>query len=243
MDYTFILLLFTVAVLYSGVGHGGASGYLALMAIWGFNPELMKPWALLLNVFVSLIAALQFLRTEKPDLKLLLLLIAGSIPAAFLGASIIIEIYLYKKLIGIIILFQSLRLLSIMLPVNAYETPQSYGLKGPIAAGAGIGLLSGMIGIGGGIILSPLLLHLRWSHLKQTALLSAAFIFANSVSGLAATGLENIKSDDTLWWALASAIAGGLTGGWLGSFHLNFKALKILLGLVMLIAGLKLLIA
>jgi len=241
MDFSFLILLLLVAILYSSVGHGGASGYLALMALWGFAPETMKPWALVLNICVSLIATFQFLRSEKPEWKLFLVLIAGSIPAAYLGASIHIEQELYKKLLGGLVLFQSTRLLGFLPSKSSPETKKPK-LLGALVVGTAIGMLSGMIGIGGGIILSPLLIQLRWASMKQTALLSAGFIFVNSISGLTALAPSAEMLSHDLLLALAIAIVGGTIGGWLGSTKLNQKAMRITLGVVLMIAGAKLLL-
>lgn len=242
MDFSFLILLLLVAILYSSVGHGGASGYLALMALWGFAPETMKPWALVLNICVSLIATLQFLRSEKPEWKLFLILIVGSIPAAYIGASIHIEQEIYKKLLGGMVLFQSIKLLG-FLPSNSSSENKEPKLLWAMVVGAAIGLLSGMIGIGGGIILSPLLIQLRWANMKQTALLSAGFIFVNSISGLTAIRPSAELLSHDLLLALAIAVGGGILGGWLGSAKLNQKAMRMTLGVVLLIAGVKLLLS
>lgn len=242
LDFGFLALLALIAILYSSVGHGGASGYLALMAVYGFAPEVMKPTALLLNVCVALISALQFHRTEKPEWKLLLPLVAGSIPLAYLGASIQIDAELYKQLLGAVLIFQSIRLFGITMPFKEPTKPTEPGWIFPTILGAAIGLLSGLIGIGGGIILSPLLLHLRWCSVKQTAMLSAGFIFVNSISGLLAIGQPVIALSTTMGPGIMLAIVGGLLGGWLGSKKMNNRALQILLGCVLLFAGLKLLL-
>ena len=114
MEVAFLISLFCIALLYSSVGHGGASGYLALMAIYGFSPEVMKPSALILNVCVALIAAIQFQRSEKINWKLFLPLIIGSIPMAYLGASMSLDAGIYKKLLGIVLIFQSFIIISIL---------------------------------------------------------------------------------------------------------------------------------
>lgn len=240
MDFSFLILLLLVAILYSSVGHGGASGYLALMALWGFAPETMRPWALTLNICVSLIAAVQFLRKEVPDWKLFVSLIAGSIPAAYLGATIQIDQDVYKRILGVLVVFQSTRMLigHSKADTTVIHKP-NYSLS--ILAGSGIGLLSGLIGIGGGIILSPLLIQLRWATMKQTALLSAGFIFVNSISGLFAQTPSLSLMDTDWWWAMALAIGGGILGSWLGSSRMNYKSMRITLGIVLLIAGAKLL--
>ncbi|MGR6088164.1 MAG: sulfite exporter TauE/SafE family protein [Arcticibacter sp.] len=243
MEVAFLIILFCIALLYSSVGHGGASGYLALMAIYGFSPEEMKPSALILNVCVALIAAIQFQRSEKINWKLFLPLIIGSIPMAYLGASMSLDADIYKKLLGVVLIFQSFRLFGIFMPlgVQGHQTP--HGWIGPVFTGAAIGLLSGLIGIGGGIILSPLLLLFRWCSLKQTALISAGFIFVNSISGLVAIGEPSIKIAPEMSANLAIGIIGGVLGGWLGSRKFNSRALQITLGIVLLFAGSKLIFA
>jgi uncharacterized membrane protein YfcA len=234
MDFSFLILLLLVAILYSSVGHGGASGYLALMALWGFAPETMRPWALTLNICVSLIAALQFFRKFAS-------LIIGSIPAAYWGASVQMDQDLYKKILGGLVIFQSIRLLIVNSRTD-YSSQKNPNYLLSILAGSTIGLLSGLIGIGGGIILSPLLIQLRWATMKQTALLSAGFIFVNSISGLFALPTLSSLTDTNLLWALTVVIGGGLLGSWLGSSRMNHKSMRIILGIVLLIAGTKLLL-
>ncbi|MFN5324413.1 MAG: TSUP family transporter [Bacteroidota bacterium] len=241
MDFSFLILLLLVAILYSSVGHGGASGYLALMALWGFAPETMRPWALTLNICVSLIAALQFFRKEAPDWKLFASLIIGSIPAAYWGASVQMDQDLYKKILGGLVIFQSIRLLIVNSRTD-YSSQKNPNYLLSILAGSTIGLLSGLIGIGGGIILSPLLIQLRWATMKQTALLSAGFIFVNSISALFALPTLSSLTDTNLLWALTVVIGGGLLGSWLGSSRMNHKSMRIILGIVLLIAGTKLLL-
>lgn len=234
----FLLLLFVVALLYSSVGHGGASGYLALMGIFSFAPDIMRPSALLLNVFVSLIAWWQYSRAVSWNKQLFLWLIVGSIPASFVGAMISIEAEIYKQILGALLLFQSIRLLGfIKSPFEELKSPSSVLA---ISIGVGIGFLSGLIGIGGGIILSPLLLILGWTNLKQTALISALFIFVNSLAGLAGLFIKGTTFDPVLYIWIVIALAGGLLGSWLGSKKFTSATLRTLLGLVLLVAGMKL---
>ena len=178
MTITFLLLLFIVALLYASVGHGGASGYLALMAIYGFVPEVMKPTALILNLFVSLTSFLMFLKGGHFKWKLFLPFALASIPFAFLGGTISLEAHMYKKILGVLLLFPVFRFF-------VYPNTDDNNLKEAhfylsLLIGATIGFLSGLIGIGGGILLSPILLLLGWSNQKQTAAASALFIFVNS---------------------------------------------------------------
>ena len=236
----FLLLLFIIATLYSSVGHGGASGYLALMGLFHFAPEVMRPTALMLNLFVSLIAWAQYSRRIVLNKKLFLWLIAGSIPAAFVGALITIDATLYKQLLGGLLLLPAFRLLGFFKTAPQNEKEPSFFPA--VIIGIGIGLLSGVIGIGGGIILSPLLLMLGWTDIKQTALISALFIFVNSLSGMAGLVTHGIEIQPEAYMWIVVAIAGGALGSWVGSTKFSTQTLRRVLGMVLVIAGLKLMI-
>jgi uncharacterized membrane protein YfcA len=235
----FLILLFIVAFLYSSVGHGGASGYLALMGVYHFSPELMKPSALLMNIIVSLMAFAQYSRTSKLNKKLFLLLIAGSIPAAFLGARIEIDPFIYKKILAVMLLLPVLRLL------GAFGKPgtvkKDFDPFLVVIIGIVIGFVSGMIGIGGGIILSPIILFLGWAEMKQTATISSLFIFLNSISGLTGLISKGVTIDPAIYLWITIAVAGGLTGSYYGSRKFENTLLKKILGIVLLIASAKLL--
>jgi uncharacterized protein len=234
----FLTLLFLIAALYASVGHGGASGYLALMALFHFSPEVMRSSALILNVLVSLIAAWQFSNAISLNKKLFLWLIAGSIPAAFVGATITVDVTLYKHILGVLLLFQALRLIGLF-NIKTRVAAQPVMLPA-IAIGITIGLLSGIIGIGGGIILSPLLLLLGWADIRQTALISALFIFVNSIAGIAGLYHKSFQVESTFYIWIGCALIGGLLGAWLGRTKFSSQLLTKLLGVVLLIAGLKL---
>jgi uncharacterized protein len=179
----FFILLFVVAVLYSSVGHGGASGYLALMAIFGMAPELMKSSALVLNLFVSLTSFLLFFKGGHFNWKMFLPFALASIPASFWGSTIFIDPVSYKKVLGILLLFPVFRFFFYPNPKLEEKKASNFPLS--LLIGGCIGFLSGLIGIGGGIILSPILLLLKWTDQKQTAAISALFIFVNSLAGIA----------------------------------------------------------
>jgi uncharacterized membrane protein YfcA len=236
--YFFYLLLFIVAFLYASVGHGGASGYLALMAIFAMSPELMKPSALLLNLFVSLTAFVQFYRGRHFKWPLFMPLALASIPMAFLGGMINLEADIYKKILGILLLIPILRFL--FYKNSLTENVQKNNIFLSLLIGGGIGFLSGLIGIGGGIILSPILLLLRWTDQKQTAAISALFIFVNSFSGLAGNLYKGITFSPDMISLVAIAFIGGLLGSYLGSLKFNQTVLKNTLAIVLLVAGLKL---
>lgn len=236
--YIFYILLFIVAFLYSSVGHGGASGYLALMAIYAISPEVMKPTALLLNLFVSFTSFIQFYRGKHFKWDIFLPLALASIPMAFAGGLITMDADFYKKILGLLLLIPVIRFLFFS-NIPADEIKKS-SLLLSIMIGSSIGFLSGLIGIGGGIILSPVLLLLKWTDQKQTAAISALFIFVNSFSGLAGHLTRGIQfSPDMLSFVLI-AFAGGLCGSYFGSLKFNHNILKNTLAIVLLVAGIKL---
>ena len=236
----FILLLFVVAFLYASVGHGGASGYLALMALFSMSPAFMKPTALLLNLFVSLSAFILFYRGGHFKWKLFLPFALASIPLSFLGGMIALDAEVYKKVLGALLLIPVIRML--FFP-NASEQDLKEGSTGlSVLIGAVIGFLSGLIGIGGGIILSPVLLLLKWTNQKQTAAISALFIFVNSLAGLGGQLSKGLNVESGMFMYAGIAFVGGTLGGWLGASRFNQQILKYLLAAVLLLAALKLLL-
>lgn len=232
-------LLFFIAFLYASVGHGGASGYLALMAIFSFAPEVMKPTALLLNLFVSLTSFIQFYRGKHFLWRIFWPLALASIPLAFLGGMLVIDASIYKKILGFFLLIPVARFLFFANTPASELKKSNTGLS--LLIGAAIGFLSGLIGIGGGIILSPILLFLKWTDQKQTAAISALFIFVNSVSGLAGQFTKGILFNADMLWYVAIAFAGGLLGAYFGALRFKQSILKIILSLVLLLAVYKLL--
>ncbi len=236
----FLLLLFVVAFLYAAVGHGGASGYLALMAIFGMMPDIMKPTALLLNLFVSLSAFVLFYKEGHFKWKIFLPFALASIPFSFLGGMISLDASIYKKILGILLLIPVVRLAAF--PNKDYYDLKQSTLFLSLLIGACIGFLSGLIGIGGGIILSPVLLLLAWTNQKQTAAISALFIFVNSLSGLAGQLTKGINFQSEMFVLVGIAFAGGSVGAWFGARKFNQNILKYLLAIVLLMASVKLLL-
>lgn len=235
----FYALLMLVAFLYASVGHGGASGYLALMALFGFAPEVMRPTALVLNIFVAGIAFYSYYRGGHFSWKLFWPLAAAAIPAAYLGGLMSTPVSVYKQLLGLLLLFPAVRFI---FPIETRDfAARPVFMPWALLIGAGIGLLSGMIGIGGGIILSPLFLLLGWANVKQAAAVSALFIVVNSVAGLAGQLQRGVDFSGEMALMVLVAVAGGLAGAWAGAFKFPHKWLKISLAVVLLIASLKLL--
>lgn len=235
----FLLLLFAVAFLYASVGHGGASGYLALMAIFGMAPGTMRSSALLMNVIVSLVSFVHYYRSGNFKPGIFIPFAIASVPASFLGAITPVDTHLYNKILGVLLLFPILRLSGVFGSESAEIKPVNKTAAALI--GLSIGFLSGMIGIGGGILLSPVLLLLHWADMKQTAAVSALFIFVNSASGLLGmlSGGAAVEHAALLW--IGISLAGGYAGAYWGAQKLKNTALKKILGLVLLFASFKLL--
>lgn len=231
-------LLFLVAFLYASVGHGGASGYLALMAIFNVSPAVMKPTALLLNLFVSLTAFIQFYRGQHFRWNVLLPFALASIPLAYLGGLVMVDAVIYKKILGVLILIPVLRFFFFK---SEQEEKKDSNFLLSLLIGGAIGLLSGLIGIGGGILLSPILLLLKWTNLKETAAISALFIFVNSLAGLAGQLQMGIQFTPDMYAYVLVAFGGGLGGAYFGALKFRHIILKNVLATVLLVAAYKLL--
>lgn len=238
MDILFLTILIVIAFLYSSIGHGGASGYLGLMALFSISPMLMRSSALILNLFVAGVAFISYYRGGYFKSKILIPFIITSIPMAFLGAMVNIDPKLYKIILGIFLLIAVLRIILIK-PKNNAIIDQIPWIPA-LLIGAGLGFFSGMIGIGGGIILSPLLILFKWANIKEAAAVSAIFIFLNSSAGLLGiiqTGY--IGNPEIIIWIIA-AFAGGLLGSYTGSFKFSSLKLQYILASVLIMASFKL---
>ncbi len=242
MDYTQLVSLLiavgVIAFLYSSVGHAGASGYIAIMTLWGLAPTVIRPTALVLNILVAFIGAFQFWRAGHFAWRLFWPFALLSIPAAYLGGYLQPSASVLRILIGLVLLFSAGRLI-----FRRGDPPEVVSPSRPtaIGVGAGIGFLSGLTGTGGGIFLTPLLLFFRWAPIRQAAAVSALFILVNSIAGLVGyfTASHSIPS---LGFVLATAaVIGGTLGSHLGSRHFPIRTISILLATVLVIAGLKLL--
>ncbi len=230
-------LFLLVAFLYASVGHGGASGYLALMALLGYSAAVMKPTALLLNILVSLMAFISFYRARHFRPTLLWPLIAASIPFAYLGSVLPISELLYKRVLGVVLLLSVIRMVSSRSEKPLSPAPKWYLL---FVIGALIGLVSGMIGMGGGILLSPILLLMNWSDQKQTAAISAIFIFLNSAAGIAGQMQTGFILAPNMTGVIIFVLAGGWLGAYIGAEKLKSSNMKYILALVLVLAGIKL---
>lgn len=246
MEQALILagLILIAATLYGSVGHAGASAYLAAMALVGLAPALMKPTALVLNILAASIVTTRFYRAGCFSWQTLWPFAIASVPMAFVGGAITLPSGVYKPIVGVILLFAAVRLILTARQAETQEsTPKRPPVPAALAAGAGIGLLSGLTGTGGGIFLTPLLLFMGWAETRVSSGVSAAFILVNSISGLAGnlTSVRVLSSWTWLW--VATAAAGAALGSELGAQRLAPQTLRKLLGVVLIVAGCKLIFA
>lgn len=234
------LLIFVAAVLYSSVGHAGASGYLAAMALFGLAPAVMKPTALVLNLLVGTVGTIRFATAGHFDWKLFAPFAALSVPMAFIGGMMKLPIATYKIILGAVLIFAAWRL--VVKPKSNAGELKPVSVPRALIFGAGLGLLSGLTGVGGGIFLSPLLLFLGWADVRKTAGVSVAFILVNSAAGLLGH-LASVKNvpHEIIWWGPA-ALLGGIIGAELGSRHLAPLTMRRLLSVVLIVAGVKMLL-
>ena len=233
-------LMAVAAALYSSVGHGGASAYLAIMALFSVAPETMRPTALALNLVVAGLGSARYWLRGQVSWRLLFAFAVTATPAAFLGGQIHLPPEYYKPLVGVLLIAAAVRLFwsPKQLAWREVKTPS---LLIALPVGAALGFLAGLTGTGGGIFLSPLILILGWEKPRVTSGVVAAFILANSAAGLAGNvaTLGDLPAETP--WLLAAVAAGALAGVWLGVRRLPQPALLRVLGLVLIVAGAKLL--
>jgi uncharacterized membrane protein YfcA len=233
------LVFFVVAAVYSTVGHAGASGYLAMMALVGLPFEVMRPTALTLNIFVASLNTWRFYRAKLLEFSSVVPFVAASVPFAFLGGWITPPTDLYRPLVGVLLLISA-----------SYLMWQSFGgtdrfiqkevvIPKPAAllAGAVIGFLSGLSGIGGGVLLSPIILFFGWAGARQTSAIASAFILLNSVAALLGNWTSTRALPDELPFYLGGAMLGSLVGTELGIRWLPTKAIIGLLAVALTLAG------
>lgn len=235
------VLFFAAAVLYSSVGHAGASAYVAAMAVLGVSPAVARPTALALNILVASLVVLRYWRSGWVSLRAIVPFLIGSIPFAFVGGAIALPADLYKPLLGAVLLVAAAQFARTASRAAGEEpSVPNVPVIPAIVAGAAIGLLSGLTGTGGGIFLTPLLLFAGWSATRPASGISAGFILANSIAGLAgnAASVGSIPSELPLW--AGAVLVGALIGSELGSRRAATPRLRLALAGVLVIAGLKL---
>ena len=243
LPFVIFPLFFFVAFVYSTVGHGGASGYLALFALFGIATPEIAPVALMLNIIVASMSWWRFAKNGYFSWRLLLPFVVTSIPAAFVGGLILISQTTFLLILGLALLWASARLaFAEEIKVDAVEMEKGkfgklwfFGL--PI--GGGVGVVSGMVGVGGGIFLSPIILLKKWADAKRTAAVSSAFIVLNSLGGIAGNATR-VSVDYASFVPFAVAVVlGGILGSYTGAVRVSARTLQVLLAVVLVIAGVK----
>jgi len=233
------ILFFVGAALYTSVGHGGASSYLAIMGLFSLAPDVMKPTALALNILVASVATYKFYRAGLFSWRLFWPFAAASIPAAFVGGAVMLPARWYEIIVGVVLLYAAVWMFRSALRPISKET-HSPPLWAAVMAGLAIGFLSGLTGVGGGIFLSPLLLSMGWAETRATSGVAAPFILVNSIAGLLGhiASVSQLPPNVPVWGA--AALIGGWIGAGYGSKRAPVPVLRQLLSLVLVVAGVKL---
>jgi len=245
--YSLLLAFFLfliIASLYSSVGQAGASGYLAVMALLSFAPETIKPISLVLNIVVASIVSIKYIRAGCFDRKIFLSFIVASMPMAFIGGYLPVSPKYFKLIAGIFLVISSFLLLirtyykPSQTQIQSNPMPLAYGLIG----GSFIGLISGLIGVGGGIFLSPVIILANWTSAKNASGVTALFILCNSMAGLAGHIVAMNKLGFDIFYWIVAVVIGGLLGSYFGTIKFNNKIIIHCLFIVLLLAGLKFLL-
>lgn len=239
-DLILATLILVAALLFSSVGHAGASGYLAAMALMGITPAVMKPSALALNILVASITTFKYYRVGAFSWRLFWPLAFSSMPFAYLGGTMTLPEHIYKPLVGAVLIYAAwYSYQTAHRPTPTLAAPPHLAML--LFAGAALGFLSGLTGVGGGIFLSPLLLLFRWAEVRVISGIAAAFILVNSSAGLLGVFSSTPAFPSALPYWAAAAIIGGYIGAEYGSRRLGSPAIQKLLGVVLVIAGAKML--
>jgi uncharacterized protein len=228
-----------IALAYAAVGQGGATGYIAILGLLGFSPDIIRPTALSLNFVVSAIAAVQFGRAGLIKWRTILPFALLGVPCSVLGGATHLSAAVYRPLVGILLLVASWQMAA---SARRSRSEPDHGGTSPafgvsLVAGAVIGFIAGVTGIGGDILLAPLALMLGWASTRQTSAMAAIFNMLNS--GAAFVGLWlTTPSLPALspWWFVAAA-CGGLLGASLGARHFPTWILRYALAAILVVAG------
>ncbi len=238
-DFLIAFFLFLGAILYTSVGHAGSSIYIAIMSLFGLAATVIKPTALVLNIFVSSFTTWRFFRAKLFEAKIFIPLAIGAIPMSFLGGSINLSTEIYKIIVGILLVVAGALFLRPK-PVERQQLTHKPNFLVAVILGGSIGFLAGLTGTGGGIFLSPIILFLGWVTIKKASGTAAPFILVNSVFGLLGhtSSVENLPSTMSLF--VFAVLIGAVIGTRLGIKQLSNEGVKKALGLVLIIAGIKL---
>lgn len=233
-----VVLFLVIATLYASVGHAGASGYLAAMAWLSFAPDSIKPISLVLNICVATIVSYKYIKAGYFDRKIFIPVAIASLPMAFIGGSITVDPHYFKLFAGIfLIISATLLMLRQYIKPNTEVNPMPFGYG--LMMGAVIGLISGLIGVGGGIFLSPVIIMANWTTIKKASGVAALIILCNSITGLAGHLSSLNKVDSNILYYISAVIAGSFIGSYLGTKLLTNKLIITCLFIVLFSAGLK----
>ena len=247
MNPVLTLAIGAVALLYASVGHAGATGYIAVMTLFGLDPQVIRPTALMLNVIVASIVTAQFWRAGHFRPRLFLPLAVASVPAAAAGGAASLPTAAFEAIVGVVLLFSAVRIVveprgeagdADVDPTGASRFTSLF----LIALCGSLGLLSGLTGVGGGVFLTPALLALRVAPVKQVAAVSAPFILVNSIAGLLGGFAAGRPLPPIGLAVIGAVVVGGAVGSQLGAFRVSPQGLRRLMGVVLVVAGLKLLL-
>ncbi|HEX9829808.1 MAG TPA: sulfite exporter TauE/SafE family protein [Bacteroidota bacterium] len=238
-----LVLIFFVAMLYSSVGHGGASGYLAVLSFFAVAPAEMSSTALVLNLLVAGVGAYLYTKAGHLSWKLTWPFLVTSIPMAFVGGLLTVSDKIYFLLLAAVLLVAAVRLATAKNIAHNDSETSNLRLGVALPVGAGVGILSGIVGVGGGIFLSPLMIFMKWADPKRTAAVSALFIWVNSLAGLGGRFLRDALVFGDLLPLVVAAFLGGLLGSYVGANKFSGAMLRRVLAIVLLIASFKLVYA
>jgi uncharacterized membrane protein YfcA len=247
MNPLLTLAIGAVALLYASVGHAGATGYIAVMTLFGLDPQVIRPTALVLNVIVASIATAQFWRAGHFRPRLFLLLAAASVPAAAAGGAANLSTAAFEAVVGVVLLLSAVWIVGEARGEAGDAEAEPTGASRftsifLLALGGSLGLLSGLTGVGGGVFLTPALLALRAAPVKQVAAVSAAFILVNSIAGLLGGCAAGRPLPPIGLAVIGVVVVGAAVGSQLGAFQVSPRRLRQLMALVLVVAGLKLLL-
>lgn len=239
MNETIALLCVAIAIaaaLYSSVGHGGASAYIALMALVGLAPEEIRPAALVLNILVAGLGAWRYISAGRFDWRVFWPFAVAAIPAAFFAGRIDVPEHIYRPLLATALAAAALRYL-VWPQLDAIKPSKPPSIAIALPAGAALGALAGLTGIGGGVYLSPLIVFAGWADPKRATGIAACFIVVNSVAGLAGRFSSLASLPSYLPWLAGAAIVGALIGTTWSLQGLNKTGILRVLGVVLAIAA------
>jgi hypothetical protein len=238
VDVLLLACLLVVGFLYASVGHGGASGYIAIFSLFNIAMPAYKPWVLVMNVIIASMAFIQFYRSGYFRWQLCWPFLLTSIPAAYIGSQLAIQTRWYNLFLGLALIFPVIRLVG--LRPKEHAATEAVNIPFALLLGVIIGFASGMLNIGGGIFLSPVLIILAWANAKESAAAAALFIVLNSMAGLLGGKLSGYSATTSSYLWLIAALIGGLSGAFLGSRYFQQKTIQYLLASVLAIASVKL---